>query len=297
MLDTLNRQFGIAGQLSFSAKPGDFLIAEIKNRHAIASIALQGAHVMAFQPHGQEPVLWLSPQAKLAAGKSIRGGVPVCWPWFGPHAQDAAKPGHGHARTVPWQVVSAATLSGGETQITLELAESDATRALWPSATPVRLQITVGAAMHLELRTWNRGGQPVAIGEALHTYFQVSDIGATRIHGLDGCAYYDKVDGMARKTQAGAVEIGSEVDRVYINTAADCVIEDAQRRIRIAKQGSQSTIVWNPWAEKADKMGDFGENGWRRMVCVESGNALENGVTLPPGGEHSLSVTYSVEAK
>ena len=294
--ESLNQSFAIPGQLQFTNR-GDLVVAEITNPLASASIAVQGAHLMTWQPQGQQPVIWLSTEAKLARGKSIRGGVPVCWPWFGPHASDVSKPGHGHARTVPWQVLDAQALADGATRLTFELVESEATRAQWPLATPVRAVLTVGRELTIELVTRNNEAQPVTIGEALHTYFQISDIAEIEIQGLDGVTYVDKVADSARTTQQGAITVASEVDRVYVDTPADCLILDRGygRKVRIAKQGSSSTVVWNPWVEKADKMGDLGDDGYRRMVCVESGNALDNVVTISPGAEHTLKAVYSVE--
>lgn len=296
-IDSLNQTHGLPGQLRFVDKGEGFIVAEVNNRLASAAIALQGAHLMTWQPHGQEPVIWMSTAAKLAAGKSIRGGVPICWPWFGPHKDDAAKPGHGHARTVPWRVIQSEALPDGATRLHFELVESDATRRQWPHATPVRAIITIGKTVTVELATRNDGSEAVVLGEALHTYFQVSDVERIEILGLDGCTFVDKVESGARKRQQGAVTISSEVDRVYLDTEAECVIVDPgyRRRIRIAKSGSRSTVIWNPWMEKAAKMGDLGEEGFRRMVCVESGNALDNVVTIAPGGEHRMKAVYSVE--
>lgn len=298
-LARLNSQFAIAEQLKFIEGPGGLVFAEIDNALGTAYLCLQGAHVTTFRPKDQdEPVIWLSEHAKFAAGKSIRGGVPVCWPWFGPHASESAFPGHGFARTVMWQVTGTAALEGGETRIVLALAPTDQTRAQWPHASRVELAVTVGASLGLTLSTTNLGDSPIEIGEALHTYFHIGDIGAIRVLGLEGCAYVDKVDGGARKTQAGAVAFDGEVDRVYLDTEATCVIEDSRlkRRIVVGKSGSRSTVLWTPWRDKADKMGDFGEDGWRRMVCVESANALDNVVTLAAGQRHDMSVAYRAEA-
>ena len=145
--------------------------------------------------------------------------------------------------------------------------------------------------------TANTGSQPFELGEALHTYLQISDVGNMTIRGLEGCEYIDKVGATTRRTQQDGIVIESEVDRVYVNTAADCVIEDKglKRAIRIHKEGSRSTVVWNPWTEKAEKMGDFGPKLHRDMVCVESGNAMENAVTVAPGETHRLVAMYSVE--
>ena len=296
-LEALNRQFALPGKLVFGPGPGGLTVAVVNNSHSRAMIALQGAHVMTWTPHGEQPVIWLSRAAQFAPGKSIRGGVPICWPWFGPHASDAKLPGHGYARTVPWEVMASRSLPDDRTVLVLRLVENDATRKQWPHTTPVEAHITVGATLEVELVTRNSAGAPVTIGDALHTYFEVSDIREVKIHGLGGCPYLDKVDGGNRKQQQGPVTIGSEVDRIYLESTADCLIEDPrwQRRIRISKRGSGSTVVWNPWIEKAAKMGDFGSRGYLNMVCVESANAAEDVVTVAAGGEHRLWVRYALE--
>jgi D-hexose-6-phosphate mutarotase len=297
-LTELNQRFAISNHVQFKEIAEGIIIAEVANQHALSNIALQGAHVATWQPRGQEPVIWLSPYAKFAPGKSIRGGVPICWPWFGPHATDAKLPGHGYARTVMWDVLETKALSDGSTFLRFGLIETDATRTQWPHASSAQLEVTVGKALRVELVTQNNSKESFILGEALHTYFQISDVAQMTIRGLDGCDYLDKVGEPARRTQQGGIVIESEVDRVYVDTPADCVIEDKglKRAIRIAKTGSLSTVVWNPWTEKANKMGDFGENGFRNMVCVESANAFDNLVTVKAGETHRLAVVYSVEA-
>lgn len=296
-LNSLNQQFGIAGHLQFIEVDGGLTFAEIDNAHATASIALQGAHIATFTPKGEEPIIWLSKLAKFVPGKSIRGGVPVCWPWFGPHATDSKLPGHGFARTVMWEVQETKALPDGSTFIRFGLIENDTTKAQWPHASTVQLEATVGKALKVELITKNTGNTAFQLGEALHTYFHISDVGNMTIRGLEGCEYIDKVGETARRTQQGGIVIESEVDRVYVNTTADCVIEDKglKRAIRIAKTGSKSAVVWNPWTEKADKMGDFGPQGHRGMVCVESGNAFDNIITVQAGETHRLVAVYSSE--
>jgi len=296
-LASLNQRFALPGHVQFKEGPGGLAVAEIANAHATAMVALQGAHVMTYEPRDQEPVLWLSRYAKFAPGKSIRGGVPVCWPWFGPHPDDAGKPAHGFARTVLWEVLETAALPDGATRIRFGLVQTETTRAQWPHPCSAELAVTVGADLRVELVTRNQGSTPFVLGEALHTYFHIGDVADVAIRGLEGCDYLDKVNGFARAKQQGAIAIESEVDRVYLNTQADCLIEDRglKRRIRIAQQGSRSTVVWNPWIEKAEKMGDFGPDGHRGMVCVETANALENVVTVAPGAAHSMLAVISVE--
>jgi D-hexose-6-phosphate mutarotase len=296
--EILNQNFPISNHVEFK-KLGNLTIAEINNDHAVAKVALQGGHVLTFRPREQDPVLWLSEAARFEPGKSIRGGAPICWPWFGPHANDSQLPTHGFARTVSWKMLEIKTLEEGETQLTLELENTSATQSQWPYPSRLQVVITIGAKLQIDLITRNIGEQSFTLGEGLHTYFKVSDVTQIKILGLENCLYVDKVDNSIRKRQEGAVTIRAETDRLYFNTTATCFIEDPglRRRIRIAKQGSQSAVVWNPWIEKAAKMGDFGEqgNGYLRMVCVETVNALENVVTLAPGQEHRLQAIISVE--
>jgi glucose-6-phosphate 1-epimerase len=295
---TLNKKFGIAGQLEFVQDEGGLVIAGIANVHALSIIALQGAHIMTFHPKGDQPVTWLSPVAKLAQGKSIRGGVPICWPWFGAHASEPTFPAHGFARTAPWQVIASEVLPDSSTSITFELPQSSMPTAQWSHPCRLRLIVTVGKTLTVELVTENTGNAAFEIGEALHTYFNISDVDALRITGMEGCTYLDKVGVAETRTQRDAIQIASEVDRIYIDTEADCLIEDRgfKRRIRIAKNGSRSNVVWNPWIEKSARMGDFGsDTGYRGMVCVESANAASNVVTVAPGSTHSLHVVYSTE--
>lgn len=285
--------------LVFRDDPSGLVFAEIDNAHATATVCLQGAHLVTWRPKDQALlVVWVSEAARFAPGKSIRGGVPVCWPWFGPHATEGAFPAHGFARTVPWQVTAAETLDGGATRVKLVLLQNEQTRIHFPHACRLELVLTVGAALDASLVTTNLDTETLSIGEALHTYFQIGDIGQARVLGLDGCTYVDKVDGGARKRQDGPVAFAGETDRVYVDTEARCVIEDPVlgRRIVIDKSGSRSTVVWTPWQEKAEKMGDLGPNeGWRRMVCVESGNALDDVLRLAPGEAHVLGVSYRAE--
>lgn len=296
-VSTLNDRFAIEGQLIFQERPEGLILAEVRNRHAIASISLQGAQVIHWAPLNESPVIWLSRAAKFVPGKSIRGGIPVCWPWFGPHATETTYPGHGFARTVNWDVVASKAMADGRTQLVFHLRDNTATHSLWPHNTPLECRITIGDSLEIELLTKNAGDVMVTISEALHTYFEIGDISEIRIHGLEDTEYLDKVDEGQRKIQHGPVTIAGEVDRIYVETRAECVIDDPllHRKIHISKQGSNSTVVWNPWIDKAGKMGDLGEDGYRHMVCVESGNAADNVVTIAPGETHTMWVRYRIE--
>lgn len=296
-LATLTQQFGLPGYLDFELLGEGLIAAGIKHPAANARISLQGGHVLDWQPLTQrEPVLWMSREARFAPGKSIRGGIPVCWPWFGPHADGPALPAHGFARTAAWELVGTA-LEHDTVRLDLRLIPEPGTPG-WPHASVLHLSIRIGASLRLTLTTQNQDVHPWILGEALHTYFRISDIANISVAGLDGVAYWDTVGTVRQCRQQGAIRFVGETDRVYVNSAESCVIEDVglKRRIRIAKSGSQTTVVWNPWTDKANRMGDLGQpDGWREFVCVESANAWDNCLTLAPGEQHALQVEYSVE--
>jgi D-hexose-6-phosphate mutarotase len=296
----LNAQFSIKGHLEFREDMSGLVVAEIRNKQASASLCLQGAHLMTWKPDSQTvPVIWLSRDAKLAPGKSIRGGVPVCWPWFGPHVTESGFPGHGYARTVPWKVIETGYEPSGETRLTLRLVDSGKTHIQWPHPCKLSLTLIIGDMLRMEMTTENTGTSDFSIGEALHTYFQIGDIEAVRVKGLENCEYWDKVGGSTLGKQIGTISFSGETDRVYINTHSACVIEDdkLKRRIHVAKSGSHSTVVWTPWTDKASKMGDMGQpDGWREMVCVETANALDNVVKVASGSRHTMIVEYCAES-
>lgn len=296
-IDTLNARFGIAGQLAFSEGPGGLALAELTNAHGSARVLLQGAQLIDWTPPGQAPVIWLSPAARFTVGKAVRGGVPVCWPWFGPHAVEADYPAHGFARSAPWEVMaSRQSPENAGTELRLRLQRTDAHVAMWPHDCATEIRISLAPTLTLELVTRNTGRVAVTVSEALHTYFAVSDVRRITVEGLDGCTFFDKVDGGRQCLQSGPVTFGAETDRIYRHTG-DSLIEDPglARRIRISKQDSASTVVWNPWIDKAARLGDMGEDGYLNMVCVESGNVAGDVVSVAPGDAHRLAVQYALE--
>ena len=298
-LNTLNERFAIPDKLSFKARGDGLIVANITNAHASASICLQGGHVLSWQPaNTAEPVVWMSPAAKFAPQAAIRGGIPVCWPWFGAHSSESTLPAHGFARTQPWQVTGSRSLDDGSTEIALSFVPSEATRTLWPHSSRLDILVNVGASLKIALVTRNLGASDFTITEALHTYFAVSDATQVQVEGLDGIHFYDKAAGWVQGDQIGNISFAGEVDRVYVNSPERCTIVDPtwQRSIHISKLGSQSTVVWNPAAARAAQMGDLGNEGWRHFICVESANALDNAVTVKAGSSHTLAVSYAVES-
>jgi len=298
-VQSLNKQFGIAGQLEFVEGPGGLVQARIANNLGKALVSTYAGQVLHFKPRAEEEdLLFVSKSAYFADGKAIKGGAPVCWPWFGPDPEGKGRPAHGFVRNRQWRVTGSAALDDGTTQIELGLDADAGTREIWPHDFQLRIRITVGSELQIELVTTNLGEQPFQLTQALHTYFRIGDIKTTRVLGLQGLEYVDKVDGGARKTQQGQVLIDGEVDRIYQGVEGELEIEDAgfDRHIRIFSSGSRSAVVWNPWAEIAAGMADLGNDDYRRMLCVETTNAGEDVVSVTPGESFTLGVRYSVES-
>lgn len=293
----LTQRFAIDGHLSISLDQHGLFRIDVANRHGTAQIYLQGAHVTRFQPAGQQPVLWMSAHSLFAHGKPIRGGVPICWPWFGPHPSDSSLPAHGFARSRLWALEETAALHDGRTRVVLALCSNDETMKLWPHAFALHYTITIGATLDLDLRSDNSGSAPFICAEALHTYLTVGDVRQISIAGLSGTTYVDKVRQAQRFTDTGDLTITAETDRVYLDTTATCTVNDPLlgRRLVIAKDGSRATVVWNPWIAKAKAMADFGDAEWPGMLCVETVNALDHALTIPPGGSHHLVAHLAAE--
>jgi glucose-6-phosphate 1-epimerase len=272
----------------------------VEGARAEAHIYLQGATVTHFQPRGAAPVLFLSNRAAWAAGRAIRGGVPLIFPWFGAHASNAKAPMHGFARTRPWRVVDSAPGADGAVVVELALQDDEESRAAWPHAFQLRYRVSVGEALGLSLEVTNTSNQAFGFEAALHTYLAVGDVRAVAVTGLENTTYIDKVDFMARKRQGTEpLRLTGETDRVFLGTRGRCVVEDRvlARRLLVDKTGSATTVVWNPWSTKAAGIADLEPDDWRRMVCVETANAADDAVTLAPGQRHVMTATIRVDAE
>jgi D-hexose-6-phosphate mutarotase len=292
MLEQLNQQFG-KQQLQFVTGPNDLIVAEIRNNVATAQIALYGGHILAYARHNQPAILWMSQKAVFQPGKAIRGGIPICWPWFANHPTDPSKPAHGFVRIMPWNMRSSTAIDATTTQIVLGISDTPATHELWPHAFDLELNVTVGQTLTAALTMRNTDSEPWSITGALHSYFTVGQIAAIQITGVEGSDYLDKVDQMRRKTQVGPVSIAGEheFNPIYIDTTATCVIHDPvlQRQISVAKQGSQTTVIWNPGRDKTPKFSDLAATEYQTMVCIETGNVIDDVIQLDPGASHTLA--------
>jgi D-hexose-6-phosphate mutarotase len=272
-------------------------VARVTGRAGSAEVYLQGAHVAAWAPAGQASALWMSAASRFAPHEPLRGGVPICFPWFGAQAADPEAPAHGFARLAEWEVADAHE-EGDDVVLAFRLADTAASRAsAWPHRFDATYTVTVGARLTLALRVTNRDPGAVTFEEALHTYLRVQDIRATTVSGLQGAPFLDRVAGPTTLVrEAGPVRFAAETDRMYLGTHAATTVLDgaAGRSIAIGKQGSSSTVVWNPWAAKAGALADFGDDEWTAMVCVETCNVRADAVRLAPGESHTMTAVLEV---
>jgi glucose-6-phosphate 1-epimerase len=285
----LNERFGLDGVAKFESGIGGLPRLAINSPLASAHIYLHGAHLTHWQPRSQQPVIWLSQRSHFQPGKAIRGGVPICFPWFGPRDNDPTAPLHGLVRTEDWQCHEVRSLDDGRVQATFGYEV--------PDEFDVSYTITVGASLTLQLTAAHSGTRGATYEMALHTYLAVGDVRQVSVRGLDGVMYVDKTDGFRHKRQSGDVTITGETDRVYLDAPSSVTLHDAamSRRIVTETTGARSAVVWNPWIEKAAKMADFGDDEWPQMICLETANVMDNAVTLAPGASHTMAATIRVD--
>ncbi|MGZ0018741.1 D-hexose-6-phosphate mutarotase [Nitrosomonas sp. wSCUT-2] len=297
-IEQLNTQFGIAGKVEFIAGNGGLPMIQVKTAKAKAVISLHAGQVLSYQPAGEaDDVLFLSEKAYYQDGKAIKGGAPVCWPWFGADPEGKGRPGHGFVRNRGWNVIATEALANGDIKVTVGLDDTPETQAIWPHAFSLRQEIVVGDTLNLSLITRNTGKEKFNITQAFHTYFKVGDITRAKIAGLAGCDYLDKAGGgNTQKHQTGDVTIDAEVDRIYLNVGNTLTIDDTalSRRIQITSQGSKTAVVWNPWEKIAKDMADLEDDDYKRLLCVETTNAADDVREVAPGGECRLVADYRV---
>ncbi|WP_018914433.1 D-hexose-6-phosphate mutarotase [Thiomonas sp. FB-6] len=273
---------------------GDLDYLHVGAASGSAVLCLQGAQLLEYRSaRSAAPLLWVSEAAEYRQGRPLRGGIPICWPWFGPHPDDASAPSHGYARITPW-TLHASERVGDAVALELRMAAPDA--GLRPWRAELELRVEVGESLRLLLRTRNLEARPMRTSEALHAYLQVGDVRRVRLQGLDGAAFVDKLDAMRGGVHHGELHFDGPVDRMFVGTTSACVVEDPvlRRSIRVSKQGSASTVVWNPWQDAAAGMRDMRGDGWGRMLCVEAGNVERDQLMLAPGAEHVLGTRYEL---
>jgi D-hexose-6-phosphate mutarotase len=290
-IDQLNLRFGTPGRIAFRTHEGGFPVVSLVNRFGACEVSFYGGHVLSYRPTGHGPVLFLSRASLFELGKPIRGGVPICWPWFGPRPDDRSLPIHGFARVQAWTLVNT-SYSSDTTELTLALRDSESTRGLWPFAFELTLNVRLDQYLRLTLTTENKDTKPFTITQGFHPYFRLRDLADATVVGLDQAAFTDRLTGQPGQ-QEGPLAIHGETDRLYAPPKNECAIRDAglKRAIAVAFSGAKQLVVWNPWIDKARAMADFGDDEYTRMLCVEPVNAADGAVELAPGEKHALSMS------
>lgn len=277
-------------------------------RHGEAELVLaeQGAQVLSYRRGAGLPVIWLSEQARFQQGQPVRGGIPVCWPWFGDLAcnpkeiratyQGGIPPAHGLVRGIDWTLQDSRQDADGATLV-FGCASSQGLPD-WPHAVDLSLTLRLDQRLHLTLTSENLGKSPLPLSQALHSYFAVSDIHQVAIEGLDGRPYLETLQDWQQREQAGDLRFTGETDRIYLDLPPRLVLRDpgAGRCITLETEGSRSAVLWNPWIDKAQRLSQFADDAWQRMLCIETANVMQDLVVLAPGARHSLSVSIGVEA-
>lgn len=279
---------------------GELSAWRLHGRHAELLVCQQGAQVLEYREHGQQPLIWLSEQARAQRGRSLRGGIPVCWPWFGELARNPAAvramhqagmpaPAHGLVRGLDWQLRD---IHSDEAQIRLVFDAPTQPLPGWPMAPALSLELCLGEHLQLSLVNHNRSSVPLAVSQALHSYFAVSDVRRISIEGLHGCPYLETLEDWQPRRQEEPLQISGETDRVYQDVPAQLCIHDPlwQRRIHLHTRGSASAVLWNPGSDKAARLSQFAADAWQRMLCIETANLLEDALLLPPGARHRLEL-------
>ncbi|MEM6459465.1 MAG: D-hexose-6-phosphate mutarotase [Planctomycetota bacterium] len=281
-------EFNLPHALKIEAGEGGLPRLVVATENAAAHQYLHGATLTHWQPAGQAPVLFTSAEAVYDGRKAIRGGVPVCFPWFGPHPSDPDAPAHGLARTRPWQLTrTAADARGVETRTVLHVGPLQIEQA-----------VVVGPTLEARYTVTNPSDTDQRFELALHTYLALGDIHQASVTGLEHAEYLDQLTGEIHRQPDAPITFTAETDRVYRGTDATCTLHDPAlgRRVVVEKLGGRSTVVWNPWIDKSARTADLGDDEWTRFCCIESACIGDDAVTLAPGQRHTLAVTLRVEA-
>jgi glucose-6-phosphate 1-epimerase len=291
----LDRRFGIPEVARVCEGEGGLARVDITSPLSHGEVYLHGAHVTSWRAAGSEEALFLSSKSRWEEGQAIRGGIPICFPWFRAKADDPHAPAHGFVRTRSWQLYSIIENNGG-VAVTMFIESDEQTRRWWPAEFRLVHRVTFGSELKLELICINTSRAPFHFEEALHTYNRVADVDNVRLQGLDGTRFLDNTDSNKEKAQLGDLTIASQTDNAFINTqnAVDLLDSKMRRRIRLQKANSSTTVVWNPWQEGASRLRDLGEGEWKQFLCVEASNIMGTTVTLAPGQEHTMSAVLSV---
>lgn len=293
MLGQLKQQFAHVKGITFEQR-GSIILISAETEDGRAVVTTQGGCVLSFQSKqgDQQECLWVSESAIYDGSKPVRGGIPICWPWFGAAPREGL-PAHGFVRNRVWQLLNAENLSDGRIGLELMVESDEETLVMWPVPFKLSLKIEVGATLTVSLTTTNLSDQSQSLTEAFHSYFAIADIQTVQVSGLEGSEQHDKLTSAAPVTQTGALSVSPPMDSVFLNLQQPLQLQDKgwQRQIEIQHQGAASAVVWNPGAEIIKGFADMDDRAWPGMLCVEVGNVLQNAVTIPSQASHSMTMT------
>ncbi len=279
---------------------------KIGNKYGSALISIYGAQLLSYKPKtnrgdvniGKDnELLFVSESAYFEQGKAIKGGIPICWPWFGRDPDNLGRQMHGFARNMLWQIEETESMNDDGTKVVLSLSESDESYKLWPHDFKVLLTIIVGKTLRLSLQTINTGNKAFTITQALHAYFLVEDISQTQVTGLDWVNYIDTVNGANKlEVQEGKISVNQEIDRIYTDAPTRTILidEKSKREVLIDSSGSKTTVVWNPWIDISKNSADLTDDAYQRFICVETANAAEDVIVIEPNNSFTIEAEYTV---
>lgn len=305
--ESLNQSFAIKDQLRIVEGKGGFPIIEIENEYASALVSIYGAQVLSFKLKfknaeyvqvEENDLFFVSESAYFEQGKAIKGGIPICWPWFGRDEENPDRQMHGFARNMLWQLDETSSTSSGETKIVLSLKESTETLKLWPHKFKLVAVINIGKTLEISLKTTNTGKSNFKITQAIHSYFALANIDKARVEGLDKTNYLDKVKGAKEAVlQKGDVRVSEEVDRIYIDSPSRLSLfdEQLQRELVVNSSGSKTTVIWNPWVDISKRSADLSDDAYLEFICVETANAAKDTIVIEPNDSHTIGVEYTVK--
>lgn len=300
-IEKIKKVFSVDGQISVVEGDNGIPFVVIKNKSSAAIISLYGGQLLSYKHAGKDDLLFLSKLANYKQGAAIKGGIPVCWPWFGVDPENKGRQSHGFARNNMWELRSTESLSDNQCRVVMGLTENEETRLLWPFEFDLTIEITIGEVLGVKLITKNTGKQKFVITQALHTYFSVANIENVVLQGLDKKKYLDKANinvGDEEKIQIGNIEFNHEVDRIYLDAPASTQLIDTMReqQVDICSTGNKTAVVWNPGADICEQMSDLENTDYQKFVCIETANAASNVIEVHPGESYVLSASYSVLA-
>jgi glucose-6-phosphate 1-epimerase len=293
-IDKLTELFAIPGQVSFSEIATGIPIIHVSTEWASAEVSLYGGQVLSYQPADDTEVLFLSRAAKFQQGTAIRGGVPICWPWFGAAPAGVKGPAHGFVRTALWQLKSCAQ-SADEIKLQMALSSTPTYLELWPHEFDLLLEVRIGKSLKMSLTTTNKDKQPITITQAMHSYFLLPNISELAIEGLAHCSYLDKLQDYAAAKQEGTVKITAETDRIYQGVPAQLELITQNRSLELIARNSQTAVVWNPWKDKSQSMTDLEDEDYLRFACVETANAGDEQIEIRSG--ESFTLGFELKSK